>query len=51
MKCNRCGVEVNEPFTRRSMQLCEDCYMDLLSPRIFLPHEMSGDTWTPTMFA
>ncbi len=32
MKCQRCGAEVQEPFTLRSMQLCEDCYMDLLSP-------------------
>jgi hypothetical protein len=32
MKCDRCGAEVGEPFTLRSMQLCEDCYMDMLSP-------------------
>jgi hypothetical protein len=32
MKCEKCGAEVKEPFTLRSMQLCEDCYMDLLSP-------------------
>lgn len=31
-KCQRCGAEVQELFTLRSQQLCEDCYMDLLSP-------------------
>jgi len=32
MKCQRCGAEAKELFNLRSLELCEDCYMDLLSP-------------------
>ncbi len=32
MKCQKCGSEVQEPYSFRSMELCEDCYMDILSP-------------------
>jgi len=34
MKCGRCGTEVNseDASEHNGRQLCEDCYMDALSP-------------------
>ncbi len=34
MKCERCGNQIsdNEKYEYHGQQLCEDCYMDALSP-------------------
>ena len=34
MKCDRCGIEIKEgeEMNRHGQVLCEDCYMDALSP-------------------
>jgi len=32
MKCQRCGAETDESYAHLGQELCEDCYMDALSP-------------------
>jgi len=32
MKCQRCGQEADEFYDHLGQKLCEDCYMDALSP-------------------
>ena len=32
MKCQKCGCQDEEMYEHNGMKLCEDCYMDALSP-------------------
>jgi hypothetical protein len=34
MKCNRCGREIaeDETYSHKGQALCEDCYIDVISP-------------------
>lgn len=57
MKCHRCGCQIERGDEREYMGqiLCEDCYMDVLSPAktcdpwaVYTAKSMTGDDFTLT---